>query len=74
MGDAAAVQTLPPQRDLPGHSHTAHRNLCPPHRDGYQQRYFLLESFEEGAAQLKAYCRTLHQNVPDDVHAAVGLL
>lgn len=44
------------------------------HRDGYQQRYFVLDSFEEGAAQLKAYCRTLHQNLPDEVRAAVGLL
>ncbi len=34
----------------------------------------MLESFEEGAAQLKAYCRTLHQELPDEVRAAVGLL
>lgn len=34
----------------------------------------MLESFEEGAAQLKAYCRTLHQEMPDEVRAAVGLL
>ena len=52
---------------------------CPAHlpaclQDGYQQRYFALDSFEAGAEQLKAYCRTLHQNIPDDVRAAVGLL
>jgi phenylalanine-4-hydroxylase len=44
------------------------------YKDGYQQRYFVLDSFEEGAAHLKAYCCTLHQNLPDDVRVAVGLL
>lgn len=42
-------------------------------QDGYQPRYFVLESLEEGAEQLKAYCRTLQQNIPDEVRAAVGL-
>lgn len=43
------------------------------YKDGYQPQYFFVDSFEEGAAQLKAYCRTLQQNIPDDVRAGVGL-
>ena len=43
------------------------------YKDGYQTRYFVLDSFEDGAAKLKAYCSTLHQNIPPDVRRAVGL-
>ncbi|KAL4458367.1 hypothetical protein ABPG75_013232 [Micractinium tetrahymenae] len=43
------------------------------YKDGYQPRYFVLQSFEEGAAQLKAYCRSMVHNIPDDVRAAVQL-
>ncbi len=28
---------------------------CP--QDGYQKRYFVLDSFEDGAAKLEAYCK-----------------
>ena len=43
-------------------------------QDGYQQQYFVLESFEDAAAKLKAYCKTLHLNIPPDVQRAVGLV
>lgn len=42
-------------------------------QDGYQPRYFVLQSFEEGVAQLKAYCRPIMHNIPDEVRAAVQL-
>ena len=29
------------------------------YRDGYQKRYFVLESFEEGASKLKDYCTSI---------------
>ncbi len=37
------------------------------YKDGYQKRYFVLDSFHEGAEQLKAYCASLHlpDNLPD---------
>lgn len=35
------------------------------YKDGFQQRYFLLESFEDGAAKLRAYCDSLH--LPESV-------
>ena len=37
------------------------------YKDGYQQRYFVLDSFRAGAQQLKAYCDTLPQppKIPD---------
>ena len=37
------------------------------YKDGYQQRYFVLDSFQTGAQQLKAYCDTLPQlsDIPD---------
>ncbi|KAL4429618.1 hypothetical protein ABPG77_008667 [Micractinium sp. CCAP 211/92] len=43
------------------------------YKDGYQPRYFVLQSFEEGVAQLKAYCRPIMHNIPDEVRAAVQL-
>ena len=33
-------------------------------QDGYQKRYFVLESFEDGAAKLRDYCATI---TPPDV-------
>lgn len=41
--------------------------------DGYQKTYAVLESFEDGAAKLAAYCDTLHLQLPQDVRVAVGL-
>lgn len=41
------------------------------YKDGFQMRYFVLDSFEEGAAHLKDYCRSMHERLPDDVLAAV---
>ena len=37
------------------------------YKDGYQKRYFVLDSFHAGAEQLKAYCASLHlpDNLPD---------
>ena len=35
------------------------------YKDGYQKRYFVLDSFHDGAEQLKAYCARLH--LPDDL-------
>jgi Biopterin-dependent aromatic amino acid hydroxylase len=35
------------------------------YKDGYQQRYFVLNSFEDGARKLKDYCRTLA--LPEDL-------
>ena len=37
------------------------------YKDGYQKRYFVLDSFHAGAEQLKAYCASLHlpPNLPD---------
>lgn len=70
---AAAERSTGGAADPPAHP-------CPPSlphaplQDGYQQRYFCIPSFEEGAEQLQAYCRTLQGNIPDDVRAAVGLL
>lgn len=43
-----------------------------PRAAGYQTRYFLLESFEAGAAQLREYCNSLQQRLPADVLAAVA--
>jgi hypothetical protein len=46
---------------------------CACMQDGYQKRYFALDSFTAGAEQLKAYCSTLHNNIPADVRASVGM-
>jgi len=37
------------------------------YKDGYQKRYFVLDSFHDGAEQLKAYCASLHlpADLPD---------
>ena len=42
-------------------------------QDGYQKRYFALESFEAGAVELQAYCASLQAGLTDEVRAAVGL-
>lgn len=42
------------------------------YKDGYQRRYFVLDSFEEGAGRLKGYCRSMHQSLPKEVLAAVA--
>ena len=39
----------------------------------YQKAYFVLESFEDGAAKLRRYCAALHTQLPEDVRRAVGL-
>lgn len=39
----------------------------------YQAQYFVLDSFAEGARQLRDYCATLHHQLPEEVRAAVGL-
>ncbi|KAL6779744.1 AAH1 [Auxenochlorella protothecoides x Auxenochlorella symbiontica] len=41
--------------------------------DGYQKTYTVLDSFEDGAAKLEAYCKTLHVPLSDEVRQAVGL-
>ena len=43
------------------------------YKDGFQRRYFVLDSFEDGAEKLRAYCRSLPQALPPNVRAAVGL-
>lgn len=59
----------------PSASATHHLPTLPPPstclQDGYQQRYFYIDSFEAGAEQLRAYCRSLQQQLPEDVRAAV---
>lgn len=37
------------------------------YKDGYQERYFVLDSFQAGTEQLKAYCDMLQQppDLPD---------
>lgn len=42
------------------------------YKDGYQTRYFVLESFEHGAQQLRDYCNSLHQDLPEEVRAVIG--
>lgn len=41
------------------------------YKDGYQQRYFVLDSFEEGAARLLEYCAHLQAQLPPEVRTAV---
>lgn len=38
------------------------------YKDGYQRHYFAVDSLEAGAAQLRAYCATLHTAVPQELH------
>ena len=42
------------------------------YKDGYQRRYFALDSFERGAAQLAEYCAHLQARLPEGVRAAVA--
>ncbi|PSC71499.1 chloroplast phenylalanine hydroxylase [Micractinium conductrix] len=37
------------------------------YKDGYQKRYFALESFEAGAVELQAYCASLQAGLTDEV-------
>lgn len=62
-----ACPFLPAFQPHPPLPHPHHSHL----QDGYQTRYFYIESFEAGAAQLRAYCRHLQAKLPDDVRAAV---
>lgn len=41
------------------------------YKDGYQKQYFVLESFEDGAAKLREYCEYVQKGLPDDVKAKV---
>lgn len=42
------------------------------YKDGYQTRYFVIDSFERGAQQLRDYCASLQKDLPSEVVAAVG--
>jgi hypothetical protein len=33
--------------------------MCSAWQDGYQTRYFVLESFQDGADKLREYCSTI---------------
>lgn len=74
---AAAVPACAAAAALDSSQPTAAPPLSPPStittQDGFQKRYFSIASFEEGAEQLRSYCRTLEVNLPGDVRAAVGL-
>jgi phenylalanine-4-hydroxylase len=41
------------------------------YRDGYQARYFVLDSFEDGAARVEAYCRGLRDRLPERVRRGI---
>ena len=41
------------------------------YKDGYQKRYFVLESFADGAARIKEYCEHVHAGLAPEVKAAV---
>lgn len=41
------------------------------YKDGFQKRYFVLDSFEDGAARLKEYCKHVRQQLPHEVRAEV---
>jgi len=41
------------------------------YKDGYQKRYFVLESFEDGASKVREYCEHVRSKLPADVRAAV---
>jgi len=41
------------------------------YKDGYQKQYFVLESFEDGAEKLKAYCDYLMQGVSPEKKAII---
>lgn len=43
------------------------------YNEGYQKEYAVLESFEDGAARLRDYCRTLHVDLPEEVRLAIGM-
>jgi len=42
------------------------------YKDGYQKKYFVLESFDDGAERLRQYCEHVQQSLPDDVRATVA--
>lgn len=41
------------------------------YKDGYQNKYFVLESFADGAARIKKYCEHVHQGLAPEVKEAV---
>lgn len=41
------------------------------YKDGVQKRYFVLSSFEHGAADLRRYCRHIHDTLPPEVRRQV---
>jgi phenylalanine-4-hydroxylase len=41
------------------------------YKDGYQKRYFALESFEDGAKRLREYCEHVQANLAPEMRAEV---
>lgn len=41
------------------------------YKEGYQKQYFVLDSFEDGAEKLHAYCNHLQEGLPPQVKAAI---
>lgn len=58
---AAEIEPFDPFAKLPGMSY----------KDGYQKRYFALESFETGAARLREYCDHLQKQMPRELRTEV---
>jgi phenylalanine-4-hydroxylase len=59
---AAALTPFDPFQPLPKMSY----------KDGFQRCYFVLDSFEAGAARLREYCARVQRGLPEDVRRAVA--
>jgi phenylalanine-4-hydroxylase len=42
------------------------------YKDGFQKRYFVLESFEEAARSMKEYCHHVQKELPPEAKATVN--